>query len=141
MLSDLLHPAPSLTTASHHHMPIVNCNSGQILITSGRLELQIDQTTGFLNGLAFDGQQKFKQPMQPNFWRPTTDNDYGWQAEKRLSMWKTAGCPVADGGSYRLEDGTGVEIAQLDGCVHVTFCALVLPAPDQSRLATRYNSY
>lgn len=37
--------------------------------------------------------------MEPNFWRPVTDNEFGWGAEKKLKCWKDAGVLQSQGGS------------------------------------------
>ena len=45
---------------------------------------------GKLDSLIIGGQLKFLKGPQVNFWRASTDNDYGNKAQKRLVYWKTA---------------------------------------------------
>lgn len=66
---------------------------GNELIISGKnCTVTFNKKTGFLTGIESGGKQ-LMQPgynLRPNFWRPPTDNDYGADLPKRLSLFKDA---------------------------------------------------
>jgi len=41
--------------------------------------------------LSFRGKELIKKAPEPDFWRPPTDNDYGYGMDRRLGIWKKAG--------------------------------------------------
>lgn len=47
-----------------------------------------DKRKGLLTSYIFKKQKFISRPLKPNFWRPTTDNDRGAKADKRLKVWK-----------------------------------------------------
>ena len=62
------------------------------LIVSGvNLKVVFDLTTGRLTSYNFKGKELLKKGPEPDFWRPPTDNDYGYDMDKRLVLWKKAG--------------------------------------------------
>jgi len=51
-------------------------------------------------------------PLEPNFWRPTTDNDYGANLQRDLACWKNAGGEAVLLGKPSLTQGPeAVEVA------------------------------
>ncbi len=46
--------------------------------------------TGRLTALDYGNGNMLLQGIQPNFWRPTTDNDFGFNMPKRMGIWKEA---------------------------------------------------
>ncbi len=44
-----------------------------------------------LQQYAKNGRQVLKENLQPNFWRAPTDNDFGAQIQRKLSVWRAAG--------------------------------------------------
>lgn len=49
------------------------------------------KNTGFLNLYEIDEKKIIDQPVQPNFWRAPTDNDFGNRMDQRQAIWRTAG--------------------------------------------------
>ncbi len=55
-----------------------------------------DKKTGTLSSYIYNDKALITQPVQPNFWRPLTDNDIrGWNAGKLLGVWKTLGSKLS----------------------------------------------
>mmetsp|Transcript_150899 Transcript_150899/g.484956 ORF Transcript_150899/g.484956 Transcript_150899/m.484956 type:complete len:1278 (+) Transcript_150899:286-4119(+) len=72
--------------------PSVDDAGGATLhVVAGRTVATIDRATGMLVGLAAGGEELLAAPLQPNFWRPVTDNDYGANLQKDMAFWRHAG--------------------------------------------------
>lgn len=54
------------------------------------LSISFNKSTGRLDTYNIDGINQFVKPIQANFWRAPTDNDYGNQMPERLIRWKEA---------------------------------------------------
>ncbi len=50
-----------------------------------------DLESGRLESLNYKGLEMIKKAPEPDFWRPPTDNDYGYNMDKLLGIWKKAG--------------------------------------------------
>lgn len=46
---------------------------------------------GFLVSLSYQGREWIAQPLRPDFWRMTTDNDRGFRMEKQFGIWREIG--------------------------------------------------
>jgi beta-galactosidase len=44
-----------------------------------------------LESFTYKGKELIKKGPEPDFWRPPTDNDYGYNMDKMLGVWKKAG--------------------------------------------------
>ncbi len=67
-------------------------NAGTDLEISGNgfrvvFNLEKGQMTSFTSG----GKQLILKAPEPDFWRPPTDNDYGYGMDRKLGIWKKAG--------------------------------------------------
>ncbi|MDQ1296822.1 MAG: beta-galactosidase, partial [Bacteroidota bacterium] len=47
--------------------------------------------SGKLESYKYKGKELFLKGPEPDFWRPPTDNDYGYGMEKLMGVWKKAG--------------------------------------------------
>jgi len=56
-------------------------------------EITIDQTNG-LTSWRSHGTELIRTPLQPSFWRATTDNDRGRRADQSQGAWRTANAAV-----------------------------------------------
>jgi beta-galactosidase len=66
--------------------------SGTKLEVSGAdLNLTFNLEKGKLESYKFKGKELIKSGPEPDFWRPPTDNDYGYNMDKLLGVWKKAG--------------------------------------------------
>ncbi|WP_421876642.1 glycoside hydrolase family 2 TIM barrel-domain containing protein [Marinoscillum sp.] len=54
-------------------------------------EVLFDTKTGQLIGLDYGDGNLLAGPIKPNFWRPVTDNDFGFGAPRKLKSWRLAG--------------------------------------------------
>jgi len=65
---------------------------GKKLEVSGvDLKIVFDLAIGRLESFNFKGKELIKKGPEPDFWRPPTDNDYGYNMDKLLGVWKKAG--------------------------------------------------
>lgn len=86
---------------------------GVLSIAAGNLVAAFSRASGLLTGLAFNGQELLAAPLEPNFWRPTTDNDYGAHLQKDFACWRHAG------GAARLTKGPTVACGEVSAAVEV----------------------
>ena len=56
----------------------------------------INRSTGLLSSYSSKGEEWIKAPARFNFWRALTDNDKGWNMERKMGRWKS------DEGNYEL---------------------------------------
>jgi beta-galactosidase len=47
--------------------------------------------TGRLESFSYKGRDLIKKGPEPDFWRPPTDNDYGYDMDRLMGVWKKAG--------------------------------------------------
>jgi beta-galactosidase len=65
---------------------------GKKLEVSGtEIKLVFDLVKGRLESYNYKGVDLIKKGPEPDFWRPPTDNDYGYNMDKLLGIWKKAG--------------------------------------------------
>jgi beta-galactosidase len=55
------------------------------------MKLVFNLASGRLTSFNYKGKEFFKKGPEPDFWRPPTDNDYGYNMDKLLGVWKKAG--------------------------------------------------
>ncbi|WP_282160498.1 glycoside hydrolase family 2 TIM barrel-domain containing protein [Ulvibacterium marinum] len=66
-------------------------SNGDTLIISGKdFEMKFNSTQGELTSLDYGNGNILLQGMRANFWRPTNDNDFGYNMPKKLGVWKGA---------------------------------------------------
>jgi beta-galactosidase len=66
--------------------------TGNKLEVSGvNLLIRFDLSAGRLESFTYKGKELIKKGPEPDFWRPPTDNDYGYGMDKLLGVWKKAG--------------------------------------------------
>ncbi|UOY06122.1 DUF4981 domain-containing protein [Muricauda sp. SCSIO 64092] len=61
-----------------------------LTISGDAFKLQFDKTSGKLAYLDYGNGNLLQQGIVPNFWRATTDNDFGFKMPKKLRVWKEA---------------------------------------------------
>ena len=72
----------------------IHRNTQEHLIEGDRFKLTVDNN-GNIQTYLYDDQSLLLNPIQPNFWRPPTDNDLGNGMHKWAAVWKKAG-PLSD---------------------------------------------
>ena len=55
------------------------------------MKIVFDLGTGRLTSFTFKGKELIQKGPEPDFWRPPTDNDYGYDMDKLLGVWRKAG--------------------------------------------------
>ena len=55
------------------------------------MKIIFDLSLGRLISFNYKGKEMIKKGPEPDFWRPPTDNDYGYNMDKLLGVWKKAG--------------------------------------------------
>jgi beta-galactosidase len=60
------------------------------IVEAGNAVYEINRKSGALSSIEIQGRQMLSAPMQPNFWRPPTDNDRGNGMPGKLSAWRDA---------------------------------------------------
>ena len=53
-------------------------------------EVAFDKDTGNLSSYQWKGTEMIQRGLEPNFWRPPTDNDFGADLPKKWRLWKAA---------------------------------------------------
>ncbi len=60
-------------------------------VTGKDMKVVFDLENGRLESFNYKGRELFKKGMEPDFWRPPTDNDYGYNMISRMGVWRKAG--------------------------------------------------
>ncbi|MBR07330.1 MAG: beta-galactosidase [Rickettsiales bacterium] len=65
-------------------------NSDEINIKGADFAMNFDKKSGHLISLDYGNGNVLLNPINPNFWRSTTDNDFGFKMPDKLGVWKNA---------------------------------------------------
>ncbi len=68
----------------------VSAIDGIATVSNSKFELKFDTKTGLLSSLNYGNGNLLVQGVTPNFWRPSTDNDFGAKSPELLKVWKEA---------------------------------------------------
>ena len=66
-------------------------SSDRITVGGGGFSVGIARSTGLLAFFEIEGRELLVSPLEPDFWRAPTDNDYGNRMPRRQAVWKDAG--------------------------------------------------
>jgi len=55
------------------------------------LKIVFDLEKGKMESFTYKGTSMINKGPEPDFWRPPTDNDYGYDMDRKLGVWKKAG--------------------------------------------------
>ncbi|MGQ9619598.1 MAG: glycoside hydrolase family 2 TIM barrel-domain containing protein [Bacteroidales bacterium] len=102
----------------------------KLFVRGVNIELVFDLSKGLLESLKYKGKEHLLKAPQPDFWRPPTDNDYGYKMDSRFGVWKKAG-------ENAVVVKADISQPEMDKVV-VTF-RYNIPAPDSIKIAD-YNS-
>ena len=96
------------------------------------MKIVFNLETGRLESYNYKGKELIKKGPEPDFWRPPTDNDYGYNMDKMFGVWKKAGERTIV---------TKADISQPElGKVVVTF-TYDIPDTDGKKIAGYASSY
>ena len=68
----------------------IDKNETSLSVSNNTIKAQFDLKTGIISLLDFGNGNIIVQGLKPNFWRATTDNDFGFKMPKKLGVWKNA---------------------------------------------------
>lgn len=66
-------------------------NAELLTIAGERFSASFDKASGSLSAYAWDGKERLRTALAPNFWRAYTDNDRGNKHHERCATWREAG--------------------------------------------------
>ncbi|WP_299012083.1 glycoside hydrolase family 2 TIM barrel-domain containing protein [uncultured Polaribacter sp.] len=78
-----------------------------IVFKSENFAVSFDRVSGVLNNLDYGNGNIIQKGITPNFWRATTDNDYGFNMPKHFGVWKEA-TEKQELVSIKLKDATNI---------------------------------
>lgn len=90
---------------------LVNKQGEKTTISNENFKIEFDNTKGTLSSLDYGNGNILLKGIEPNFWRATTDNDFGAKTPKTHAMWKQATKNQLLKGIVFLKDGKEVKIA------------------------------
>jgi beta-galactosidase len=68
-----------------------NTSDKKLNVSGTDMKITFDLVTGRLESFNYKGKELIKKAPEPDFWRPPTDNDYGYNMDKLSGVWKKAG--------------------------------------------------
>lgn len=77
-------------TEASRNIKVVD-SKDRVELETAKVYVSIDKKTGLLADYKANGISYFLSKPKPNFWRAPTDNDFGNQMPKKLSIWRAAG--------------------------------------------------
>ena len=81
---------PIATDRMLHRWQIAEAD-GTVTLTAPGAKAVFNKASGLLTSLDLGGKPVIVQPLRPNFWRPPTDNDRGFNMARNLGVWREAG--------------------------------------------------
>jgi beta-galactosidase len=107
--------------------------TGSVLEISGTdMKITFDLGKGRMESFNFKGEELLIRGPEPDFWRPLTDNDYGYDMDKKLGVWKKAGERMAL---------MKANISQPDMGKVVASFVYDIPGPDGKKIGGYSTSY
>jgi beta-galactosidase len=84
---------PPVTELNLTKMPdlLVAEDNAKASVGSIGFNLTIDKKSGLLTSWQYLGTELIQEPLRPHFWRAPTDNDRGFQMDKKFGIWRDAG--------------------------------------------------
>ncbi|MGY5354137.1 glycoside hydrolase family 2 TIM barrel-domain containing protein [Wenyingzhuangia sp. IMCC45467] len=63
-------------------------SENNLKVIGDRFDVSFDKNTGWITSIHQQGKELLEMPLEPNFWRAPTDNDYGNGMQNRCKIWK-----------------------------------------------------
>ncbi|MFC4776211.1 glycoside hydrolase family 2 TIM barrel-domain containing protein [Paenibacillus sp. GCM10023252] len=83
-------PAVGDTSSAAAAAPRLEQTADELIVAGAGFSARFTLATGILSSYEYDGQERLKQGLTPNFWRPYTDNDRGNNQQERCAVWQSA---------------------------------------------------
>jgi|WetSurMetagenome_2_1015567.scaffolds.fasta_scaffold00688_11 beta-galactosidase len=106
-----------VTIASGKLSVLQEKTSGNNLEVAGNdMKVIFSLETGRLSSYVFKGKELFLKGPEPDFWRAPTDNDYGYDMDRHLGVWKKAGerCTVTKADIKQVSPGEVMVVFRYD---------------------------
>lgn len=68
-----------------------NTQDKKFEVSSTDMKIVFDLEKGKMESFTYKGKSMLRKGPEPDFWRPPTDNDYGYGMDQLLGVWKKAG--------------------------------------------------
>ncbi len=80
-------------TAKMDELAVLQTNTAgtKFEVSGTDMKIVFNLENGRMESFTFKGKELVKKGPEPDFWRPPTDNDYGYGMDKKLGVWKKAG--------------------------------------------------
>ena len=78
-------------TARREGPPFVEVLENRLTVETLGRRYELDTKRGSLVSVAYDGNEYLAGPARLSFWRPMTNNDRGYGADREMAVWKHAG--------------------------------------------------
>ncbi|PHQ30098.1 glycoside hydrolase family 2 TIM barrel-domain containing protein [Leeuwenhoekiella nanhaiensis] len=120
-----------VTNASEGNLKL-NEDDTVITVSGADFKITVDKTTGWVKTIEKKGKSLLEMPLEPNFWRAPTDNDYGNKMHEKSAVWKDVVSQF---------EVLGIESTQdLPGLVEIAV-DYVIPALQNQTASVRYTIY
>jgi len=80
-------------TAKRDELTVLQTNTQdkKFEVSSSDMKVVFDLEKGKMESFTYKGKSMLRKGPDPDFWRPPTDNDYGYNMDQLLGVWKKAG--------------------------------------------------
>lgn len=86
----LLVEKPAAKIETGESVPLVKETENNYLVTAGKEVVSIEKATGYLTSWKHNDTELLKEPLQPYFWKPATENQKHNNYNRRLGPWRDA---------------------------------------------------
>jgi len=126
-------PFQAMDETAGSELPLQATTNGNLYEVSGTdMKIVLNLETGLIESLNYFGKDMFISSLQPDFWRPPTDNDYGYNMPRRFGTWKKAGDNVKV---------TKVDISNSRPGKVIVTCSYDIPGADSTKIADYKSTY
>lgn len=80
-----------LSTSWTENNPTMKKSKDKITFSGSDFSILFDEVSGTIESWKVNGTEFMERGPKPNFWRAPTDNDYGYNMNEVLGIWRTAG--------------------------------------------------
>jgi beta-galactosidase len=83
--------SPAMKKQDHPDVLLTKTTGSRLEVSGSDFQIAFDLVKGRMESFDFKGKELLIKGPEPDFWRPPTDNDYGYNMDKKLGIWKKAG--------------------------------------------------
>ncbi len=81
--------APFTSRSDGRRLTLLETDDAFVIRRDG-FAASVSKRSGFLSSIAWSGRELLQKPLQPNFWRAPTDNDFGNYMHEWAAVWQQA---------------------------------------------------